>query len=137
MLKTGAQTEERIYRVEDLIEKPTIEESPSNLAQVKAYILTPEIFRFLEQTPASKGGEIWLADAIKALLEHEVVYAYEFLGRRYDAGNVLEYLRANVDLALQRPEFRDEFMGYLQSVAARDGARAGSTIAPLVPSVPS
>ena len=137
MLKTGAQTEERIYRVEDLIEKPTIEESPSNLAQVKAYILTPGIFRFLEQTPASKGGEIWLADAIKALLEHEVVYAYEFLGRRYDAGNVLEYLRANVDLALQRPEFRDEFMGYLQSVAARDGARAGSTIAPLVPSVPS
>jgi len=118
MIKTSGKAEERIYRVEDLIEKPTIEESPSNLAQVKAYILTPEIFRFLESTKASKGGEIWLADAIKALLQHEVVYAYEFLGRRYDAGNVLEYLQANVDLALQRPEFRDEFIGYLRSVTA-------------------
>jgi UTP--glucose-1-phosphate uridylyltransferase len=118
MIKTSGKAEERIYRVEDLIEKPTIEESPSNLAQVKAYILTPEIFRFLESTKASKGGEIWLADAIKALLQHEVVYAYEFLGRRYDAGNVLEYLQANVDLALQRPEFRNEFIGYLRSVTA-------------------
>ena len=121
MIKTSAQAEDRIYRVEGLIEKPTIEESPSNLAQVKACILTPEIFRFLEQTPARR-GEIYLADAIDRLLQHEVVYAYEFLGRRYDAGNVLEYLRANVDLALQRPEFRDEFMDYLRSVTGTDGA---------------
>jgi len=116
MLKTTGPIEDRVYRVEDLIEKPTITESPGNLAQVKAYILTPEIFRLLEATPASKGGEIWLADAIRRLLKHEVVYAYEFEGRRYDAGNVLEYLQANIDLALQRPEFRDQLMEHLCAV---------------------
>ncbi len=119
MIKTTARIEDRVYRVEDLIEKPSIEESPSDLAQVKAYILTPEIFRFLESTKASKGGEIWLADAIRELLKHEVCYAYEFIGRRYDAGNVLEYLQANVDLALQRPEFSGQFIEYLRSVVER------------------
>lgn len=121
MIKTSAQIEDRVFRVEDLIEKPSIEESPSSLAQVKAYILTPEIFRFLETTPASKGGEIWLADAIRALLQHEVVYAYAFEGRRYDAGSVLEYLQANVDLALQRPDLRDAFMTYLKTITAQAG----------------
>lgn len=120
MIKTSAQLEDRIYRVEDLIEKPSIKESPSNLAQVKAYILTPEIFRFLETTKASKGGEVWLADAIRELLKHEAVYAYEFMGRRYDAGNVLEYLEANVDLALQRPEFRDDLLAHLRSVTGNN-----------------
>jgi UTP--glucose-1-phosphate uridylyltransferase len=118
MLKTTAQIENRVYRVEDLIEKPTIKESPGNLAQVKAYILTPEIFRLLDATPASKGGEIWLADAIRRLLKHEVVYAYEFEGRRYDAGSVLEYLQANVDLALQRPAFREQLLEHLRAVTA-------------------
>jgi len=115
MIKTAAKIEDRLYSVADLIEKPSIEESPSNLAQVKAYILTPEIFGFLKTTQASK-GEIWLADAIRALLKHEVVYAYEFAGRRYDAGSVQGYLQANVDLALERPEFKDEFLAYLRSV---------------------
>ncbi len=124
MIKTGTQAEDGVWKVEGLIEKPSIQESPSSLAQVKAYILTPEIFRFLQDTRASKGGEIWLADAISMLLKHEVVYAYEFQGRRYDGGNVLEYLEANVDLALQRPEFRDEFMAYLRSITkdTPDGA---------------
>ena len=122
MIKTSGRIEERVYRVEDLIEKPSIAESPSNLAQVKAYVLTPEIFRFLQDTPATKQGEIWLADSIRELLKHEVVYAYEFIGRRYDAGSVLEYLQANVDLALQRPEFRDEFMTYLRSVTGGENA---------------
>ena len=119
MIKTSAKIEERVYRVEDLIEKPAVEESPSDLAQVKAYILTPEIFRFLESTKASKGGEIWLADAIRELLKHEVCYAYEFIGRRYDAGSVLEYLQANVDLALQRPEFSGQFLEYLRATVAQ------------------
>ena len=127
MLKTTAQIENRVYRVEDLIEKPTIKESPGNLAQVKAYILTPEVFRLLEATPASKGGEIWLADAIRRLLQHEVVYAYEFEGRRYDAGSVLEYLQANIDLALQRPEFRDQLMEHLCAVTAFAAVPAVST----------
>jgi UTP--glucose-1-phosphate uridylyltransferase len=118
MIKAGAALDERVYRLEDLIEKPSIDESPSDLAQVKAYILTPEIFRCLEGTRASKQGEIWLADAIRELLKHEAVYAYEFEGRRYDAGSVLEYLQANVDLAVQRPEFRDDFLQHLRKVVA-------------------
>ncbi len=122
MIKTGTQAEPGVWRVEDLIEKPAPGESPSNLAQVKAYILTPEIFRFLADTKASKGGEIWLADAIRALLKHEVVYAYEFAGRRYDAGNVLEYLQANVDLALRRPEFRDDFLRFLRKAVEPEPA---------------
>lgn len=126
MIKTTARIEDRVYRVEDLIEKPSIAESPSDLAQVKAYILTPEIFTFLESTRASKGGEIWLADAIRELLKHEVGYAYEFEGRRYDAGSVLEYLQANVDLALQRPEFHDEFLEYLRSVTQSQQPSAAS-----------
>ncbi|HZS89335.1 MAG TPA: UTP--glucose-1-phosphate uridylyltransferase GalU [Chloroflexota bacterium] len=121
MIKTSTQVDERVYRVEDLIEKPSIKESPSNLAQVKAYILTPVIFEFLESTPASKGGEIWLADAIRELLKHEVVYAYEFLGNRYDAGNVLEYLKANVDIALSRPDLREDFVEYLRTVSSSFG----------------
>jgi UTP--glucose-1-phosphate uridylyltransferase len=124
MIKTSTQVDERVFRVEDLIEKPTIKESPSNLAQVKAYILTPVIFEFLASTRASKGGEIWLADAIRELLKHEVVYAYEFQGKRYDAGNVLEYLKANVDIALGRPDLRDDFIEYLRSVSSSFGLPA-------------
>jgi UTP--glucose-1-phosphate uridylyltransferase len=126
MIKTSTQVDERVFRVEDLIEKPSIKESPSNLAQVKAYILTPVIFEFLESTPASKGGEIWLADAIRELLKHEVVYAYEFQGNRYDAGNVLEYLKANVDIALSRPDLRDDFVEYLRTVSSAFGVGAGT-----------
>ncbi len=129
MIKTAAKIEDRLYSVADLIEKPSIEESPSNLAQVKAYILTPEIFGFLKTTQAAK-GEIWLADAIRALLKHEVVYAYEFAGRRYDAGSVQGYLQANVDLALERPEFKDEFLAYLRSVTGEaTGAKLTKTSA--------
>jgi UTP--glucose-1-phosphate uridylyltransferase len=128
MIKTGGQVGERVYRVEDLIEKPAIAESPSNLAQVKAYILTPDIFYFLERTRPSQGGEIWLADALRALLQHEVAYAYEFDGQRYDAGSVLEYLKANVDLALERPEYREPVLAHLRAVLAQtDGA--GSSVA--------
>jgi UTP--glucose-1-phosphate uridylyltransferase len=119
MIKTSGRVGERVYRVEDVIEKPAIAESPSNLAQVKAYILTPDIFYFLERTRPSQGGEIWLADALRELLKHEVAYAYEFDGQRYDAGSVLEYLKANVDLALQRPEYREQMMAHLRAVVAQ------------------
>jgi UTP-glucose-1-phosphate uridylyltransferase len=74
---------------------------------------------FLERTPAAHGGEIRLADALRALLKHEVAYAYEFEGRRYDAGNVLEYLKAKIDLALQRQEYREQVLAHLRAVVAQ------------------
>lgn len=107
---------DRIYEVSDLVEKPPVEEAPSDLAVVTGYILTPEIFEELERTPPGKGGEIWLSDAIKTLMRRQKVFALEFEGKRYDAGNKLEFLQATVDFALKREDLRDEFRAYLKSL---------------------
>ena len=107
---------DRIYEVHDLVEKPPVGEAPSDLAVVTGYILTPEIFEELESTTAGKGGEIWLSDAIRRLMGRQKVYALEFEGRRYDAGNKLEFLQATVDFALERDDLKDEFRAYLKSL---------------------
>src|SRR5579871_271448 len=76
------QIDDRLSQVLSIVEKPNPDDAPSNLAQVKGYILTPEIFELLERTPPKKGGEIWLGDAIDLLIQQQTVYAYEFEGRR-------------------------------------------------------
>lgn len=126
----GKPVEDRICQVEDIVEKPAIDESPGDLAQVKGFILTPEIFEMLEKTPAKKGGEIWLGDAIQMLLRYQTVYAYEFAGRRYDAGNVFEYIKAQVDFALMRDEFRDDFKEYLRGLDLSDARLPAPAISP-------
>jgi UTP--glucose-1-phosphate uridylyltransferase len=110
------QIDDRLYRISGMVEKPAPEEAPSNLGIVGRYILTPEIFDTLEHTPAGKGGEIWLADALRNLLERQAVYGYEFQGRRYDTGTKLGYLRATVEYALRRPDLGDEFRSYLRTL---------------------
>lgn len=112
----GKKVDDRIYEVSDLVEKPPVDEAPSDLAVVTGYILTPEIFEELEKTQAGKGGEIWLSDAIRGLMKRQKVYALEFEGRRYDAGNKLEFLQATVDFALERDDLRDDFRAYLKSL---------------------
>ncbi len=107
---------DREYRVHGVIEKPTIEEAPSNVAQIGGFILTPDIFDILRNTREGTKGEIYLADALRSLVQERPVYAYEFEGRRYDTGDKLDYLKANVDLALQRPEFGQEFRDYLSGL---------------------
>ena len=107
---------ERVYEVLDLVEKPSIEAAPSDLAAVKGYVLTPEIFEELERTPPGKGGEIWLSDAIKLLMRRQKVFALEFRGKRYDAGNKLEFLQATVDFALKRGDLDGDFRAYLKSL---------------------
>lgn len=107
---------ERVYEVLDLVEKPSIEAAPSDLAAVKGYVLTPEIFEELERTPPGKGGEIWLSDAIKLLMRRQKVFALEFQGKRYDAGNKLEFLQATVDFALKRDDLDGDFRAYLKSL---------------------
>lgn len=107
---------ERVYRVKDLVEKPAPESAPSNLGQVHGYVLTPEVFDELQRTTPGKGGEIWLSDAIKSLMRRQPVYALEFEGRRYDAGNKLEFLQATVDLALKREDLAGEFREYLKGL---------------------
>ncbi len=106
----------RLHRVSRLVEKPDPAEAPSNLAIIGRYVLTPKIFDKLEQTPKGAGGEIQLTDAIEALMEEQAVYAYEFEGTRYDAGTTMGWLKASVELALQRPELATEFRDYLRTL---------------------
>ncbi len=111
----GKKVAPGVYKVLDLVEKPK-GNPPSNLAIIGRYILTPEIFAALEETAPGKGGEIQLTDAIKILLKTQDVYAYEFEGCRYDAGDKLGFLMANVSLALKRPELRKDFRKFLKNL---------------------
>ena len=107
------KVKENIWQAVDLIEKPGIEEAPSQLAVLGRYILEPEIFALLEKTEPGRGNEIQLTDAICKLAHEKPVYAYNFSGRRYDIGDKQGYLEATVEYALKRPEIRDKFLNYL------------------------
>ena len=111
---------DRLWRAEDLVEKPSLAEAPSRLAVLGRYIITPEIFAILEKTEPGRGGEIQLTDALKKLAEREPVFAYEFEGRRYDSGDKQGFLEATVDFALKRPELRDQFLRYLMKTVGRE-----------------
>jgi UTP--glucose-1-phosphate uridylyltransferase len=106
----------RLYRIEDMIEKPSPQEAPSNLAVVGRYILTPAIFEELCATTPGAGGEIQLTDGLRRLLARERVYGYVFEGKRYDAGDKLGFLQATVEIALQRPDLGKAFRKYLKSL---------------------
>ncbi|ACD52625.1 UTP--glucose-1-phosphate uridylyltransferase GalU [Clostridium botulinum] len=110
----GLHIEDRVYKVKDLVEKPSVEEAPSNVAILGRYIITPEIFNILENTKPGKGGEIQLTDALKTLISKEAMYAYNFEGRRYDVGDKLGFLQATVEFALKREELREPFIEYLK-----------------------
>ena len=108
-----------VYRIEDIIEKPSLEEAPSNIGTVGRYVLTPEIFPCIKETPLGKGNEIQLTDAIKILIKKKKkdVYAYKFKGKRYDAGDKQGYVKAIIDSALEREDLKDEVMRYLEGLA--------------------
>ena len=112
----GIHIEDRVYKVKDLVEKPSIEEAPSNIAILGRYIITPKIFEILENTAPGKGNEIQLTDALLKLIEHEAMYAYDFEGRRYDVGDKLGFLQATVEYALRKEELRDGFIEYLTAL---------------------
>ena len=109
------ETDGRISQVRSIVEKPAPEDARSNLAVVGRYILTPAIFKHLEQIPRGAGGEIQLTDAIEQLLAEERVLAYRFAGKRYDCGSKLGYLQATIEFALEHPELREAFLEYLVS----------------------
>jgi UTP--glucose-1-phosphate uridylyltransferase len=112
---------ENLVRVLDIVEKPSAAEAPSNLAVMGRYVFTPSIFDALEQVKPGKGGEIQLTDAIKILLADEEVYGWTFTYGRFDIGSKLDYLRATVELALEREDLGAEFRQYLGEVAKREG----------------
>jgi UTP--glucose-1-phosphate uridylyltransferase len=111
----GIHVEDRVYKVKDLVEKPNIDEAPSNVAILGRYIITPEIFNILENTKPGKGGEIQLTDALKSLISTEAMYAYNFEGKRYDVGDKLGFLQATIEFALKKEELRGEFIDYLNT----------------------
>jgi len=106
----------RLFEVEDMVEKPAVEQAPSNLAIIGRYILTPAIFNALEETGIGSGGEIQLTDGLRRLLRRERVLAYRFAGKRYDAGEKLGFLQATVEFALKNEELGSAFREYLKSL---------------------
>ena len=111
----GIPIENRVYKVKRLVEKPSIEEAPSNIAILGRYIITPQIFEILENTKPGKGNEIQLTDALETLIKNEAMYAYDFEGRRYDVGDKLGFLEATVEFALKREGLREDFIEYLNT----------------------
>ncbi|MCX7781658.1 MAG: UTP--glucose-1-phosphate uridylyltransferase GalU [Negativicutes bacterium] len=113
---------EALWKVDDMVEKPSVAEAPSRLAVLGRYIIEPEIFAILETTPPGRGGEIQLTDGLRKLAAEKAVYAYHFEGRRYDIGDKQGYLEATVEFALKRPDIREQFLRYLiQTIGSLTG----------------
>jgi len=107
---------DNVYEITDLVEKPSAEEAPSDLAIIGRYVLTPDLFAILAETAPDRRGEIQLTDALRRLRERRPMYALAFEGKRYDTGDKLGFLKATVEFALARPDLADEFRAYLKSL---------------------
>lgn len=105
-----------VYKIYDMVEKPSIEDAPSNLAIIGRYILAPEIIGLLEKTEPGRGKEIQLTDALRELVKTMPVYGYKFQGKRYDAGDKLGFLQATVEIGLKNEEFGESFRNYLKTL---------------------
>jgi UTP--glucose-1-phosphate uridylyltransferase len=105
-----------VYEVLDMVEKPAPEDAPSDLAIIGRYVLTPDLFPILAQTPADSRGEIQLTNGLRTLQQQRPIYAVEFEGTRYDTGDKLGFLKATVAFALARPDLADDFRAYLKGL---------------------
>jgi UTP--glucose-1-phosphate uridylyltransferase len=115
----GEQVGERIYQITEMVEKPAPDQAPSNLAVIGRYVLPPEIFPLLEKTPPGKGGEIQLTDALQELAHRAPLYGYEFAGDRYDAGDKVGYLQANIAYALKRPQMAERLKEFITNIITK------------------
>jgi UTP--glucose-1-phosphate uridylyltransferase len=106
----------RLYEIRNMVEKPPLEEAPSNLAIIGRYILTPAIFDILEKTQMGKGGELQLTDGMRSLLKQEKMYAYVYEGKRHDTGDKLGFLKATVEFALKRDDLGGPMKEYLRTL---------------------
>ncbi len=111
--------EDNLARIQEIVEKPTPADAPSNLAAIGRYVLTPEIFDALRDTKPGVGGEVQLTDALNLLAQEQAVYAYVFEGGRFDIGNKLDYLKATVELAADREDVGEEFRDFLADFVQR------------------
>ena len=110
----GVKTSDRITEVESLVEKPSRSEATTNLAILGRYIVTPDIFPILHETKPGKNNEIQLTDALNKLAEKRKMIAYDFIGKRYDVGNKLGFVKATVDFALNDEKIKDELLEFLR-----------------------
>lgn len=111
--------DDRVYKVKDMVEKPDRESAPSNIAILGRYIITPKIFEFLENAEPGKGGEIQLTDALKRLMGCEAMYAYDFIGKRYDVGSKMGFLQATLEFALKREDIQEDIVQYLKDIVCK------------------
>ncbi|MDQ0857138.1 UTP--glucose-1-phosphate uridylyltransferase GalU [Bacillus sp. V2I10] len=113
---SNGEIENKVFHIDNLVEKPKLEEAPSNYAIMGRYILRPEIFNILKNLEPGAGGEIQLTDAIKKLNELQMVVGCEFEGQRYDVGDKLGFIKATVEFALERNDLKLQIVDYLKSV---------------------
>lgn len=114
----GQQLKDGVFRVRGMVEKPSPGTTDSNLAIIGRYLLMPEIFGLLEKTAPGHGGEIQLTDALRSLSQQQPMYAYEFKGQRFDAGDKLGYLKAIIAFALRHPDLAKEFKKHIREINA-------------------
>jgi UTP--glucose-1-phosphate uridylyltransferase len=115
----GVLAGERLHKVHELVEKPDVNSSPSNMAIMGRYILTPAVFDILGNQEPGAGGEIQLTDALSKLTTHEDIYAYEYVGKRFDVGEKIGFIKTTLDFALQREDLRDDLISYIKELLNR------------------
>ncbi len=115
-IRAGRPISENLYMIEDFIEKPTVEEAPSNLAIAGRYIFTPGIFDALARIAAGKNNEIQLTDAMRLMVKTRAMFGWRFQGARYDIGNKLDFIKTNIIFALKRPDMRDDLRDFLRAL---------------------
>jgi UTP--glucose-1-phosphate uridylyltransferase len=115
----GKRVKDDLYSVEDLVEKPSPEEAPSDLAIIGRYVFQPDIFGFLEKIGPGKGGEYQLTDAMRLLCHRKGLYGLRFKGQRFDIGSKADYVRATVALSMERKDIADELRGTLEAIMRR------------------
>jgi UTP--glucose-1-phosphate uridylyltransferase len=113
----GRDMGDGLYQVEDFVEKPPVNEAPSNLVFAGRYVFTPAIFHYLETTPPGKGGEIQLTDAMRAMVKNQAMYGKKLCGKRYDIGNKEGFIKTNIEFALKDAEIRDQLRAYIKKCA--------------------
>jgi UTP--glucose-1-phosphate uridylyltransferase len=118
----GKKLKDNVLHINTFVEKPNPEDAPSNLAIAGRYILTPEIYKTLENTPKGKNNELQLTDALRSLVQREDIIASVIEGKRYDIGNKLDYLKTCVEYGLKRKEFSEPFLEFLTDLIKEHGA---------------
>ncbi|MEM6343338.1 MAG: UTP--glucose-1-phosphate uridylyltransferase GalU [Bacteroidota bacterium] len=112
----GKEIDKRIYRVEEFVEKPPVEEAPSNLVIAGRYVFTAEIFEYLDKVGRGKNNEVQLTDAMANMLKQKAMYALHFDGERFDVGNKLDFIKTNLRFGLERPEMKEDLKKWINEL---------------------